>query len=329
MSGFGTALGRALGGLGAGAAALANRYIDEEIQQQRAQALSDIQFANTKRNEEYSQSEAVQGPRLLNQRRELSMRNEEGLKGRVAEASSPELRQAKIDDRVGYLRGTTPAEIEAANARTAGTAGAELDKERMRRKVLDPMDVAKAGAISEGQWSARDAHDQRLDGKGVKSAFDRLPEAKKLEVQQIAAELKDINKAVIEAQASGGWDEAKNPGQKQLSVAKAALQQRLRGILDGDANDDPLGIFEPKPKPGAAAQPRAGGPAAQAAPATPAAPQEPGLMAKAAKWFSETGRDYSTPEGKQELRQRIAEANAGGDPLTRTEQMRAQQLGLM
>lgn len=329
MSSLGRNLGRALGGIGAGVAALSSKYIDEELTQQRAQALADIQFAGAKRTEAWQQSAEVQGPRLVNQRNELAMRNEESLKGRVAEATNPELRQARVDERVQYLEGTTPAEVAAANARIEGTSGAELDKERMRRKVLDPMDVSKAAATADATWAAREKYDQRLEGKSLKSAFDRLPEGKKLEVQQIAGELKDINKAMIEAQAGGAWDPAKNPGQRQLDISKAALQQRLRGLLGDGGGDDPLGLFGDRTPAGksspAAGQPETRGTAAK----EPTPERKPNLMEKAVAWFSETGRDYDSPEGKQALRQRLAEAKAGGQALTRVEQLRAQQLGLM
>ena len=42
---MGSMFGRALGGLGASVATLANRYIDEDLAQQRAQAMADIQLA--------------------------------------------------------------------------------------------------------------------------------------------------------------------------------------------------------------------------------------------------------------------------------------------
>lgn len=45
---MGSALGRALGGFGAGVSALANKYVDEDLAKQRAQALADIQRMNAK-----------------------------------------------------------------------------------------------------------------------------------------------------------------------------------------------------------------------------------------------------------------------------------------
>lgn len=327
MSGFGNFLAGAVGGGGQAVASIASKYIDEGLAQQRAQALADIQHANMVRGEEYMQSAPVQERRRGNERSLLEMRRDVDLQSKVAEASNPELRQARIDNE---------------NAFTEGTAGTKLDAERTRRLVLDPMDVERERALTrvrgDEQIRVNDAAQEALERRqnALKTAFERLPEAKKLEAQQAAAELKDINKAIVEAQAGGTWDAAKNPGQKQLAVTKAALEQRLRTILAG-GEDDALGLFS-SPKPGGSAAPApAQSPAAPAqrpqsavsAPAASAEPSEPGFMSKALAWFSETGRDYDNPEGKAELRRRVAEAGSGGTPLTRVERLRAQQLGLM
>lgn len=337
MSGIGNALVGALGGAGAGVAGIASRYVDEEIQQRRAQALAELQHQTMVRGEEYTQSAPVQERRLGNERNLLKMRNATALEGKVAEASDPGLRQAKIDERVGYLQGTTQAEVDAQNTITTGTAGARLQADKERMAALTPLEIARAAGVSDAQWRAREKYDQRLDAKGTKSAFERLPEAKKLEVQSVAAELKDISKAMIAAQAEGGWDPAKNPGQKQLAVTKAALEFRLRGLLSGGEEEDPLGIFGAKPAtnqpsaaPGKAPEPAANlldARRSQAGNAT--APAEPGVVSKALSWFAESGRDYDNPEGKAELRRRMAEAQSGGQALTRVERLRATQLGLL
>lgn len=380
MSSLGRNLGRALGGIGAGVAALSSKYIDEELTQQRAQALADIQFAGAKRTEAWQQSAEVQGPRLANQRNELAMRNEESLKGRVAEASSPELRQARVDERVSYLEGTTPAEVAAANARIEGTSGAELDKERMRRKVLDPMDVSKAAATADATWAAREKYDQRLEGKSG-SASVKMPEMDRIRYGDLAKSQEKLQEMLDKASIDGGLVDKDGNERSEVidlrkrivghQVAKMKILARngaLSGsddaaaVLDGETNPEVLktsllqaraiggtyaqefaAVVQPalerlqkQPQPGASPRPPAGAPMPPAQPASanrPAAaegePEWSNLMSKATKWFGETGRDYSTPEGKQALRQRLAEAKAGGQALTGVEQMRAQQLGLM
>lgn len=251
MSGFGNFLAGAVGGGGLAVANMASKYIDEEIQQRRAQALADIQHQTMVRGEEYMQSPEVQGRRQSNERDALQMRSEQALSADVARAESPNLRKAKIDERVSFLQGTTPAEIEAQNAITEGTASTKLDADRTRRLVTDPMDVEKERALAairgNEQIRVSEATQEAMQRRqeALKTAFDKLPEQKKLDFQAAAAEMKEVNKAIIEAQAGGGWDPSKNGGQKQLAVTKAALSERMRTILGGRHSDDALGIFSP------------------------------------------------------------------------------------
>lgn len=249
MGGFGNFMSGAAGGAGAGIASLASRYVDDEIQRNRAQALADIQHNSMVRAEEYQQSAPVQERRLGNERNLLQMRNQENLAGRVAEASSPELRQARIDDRVQYLQGTTPAEIESQNAITEGTAPVKLKIEADRYRTLTPLEIERAGGIARVNadqsirvhTATEEAREKRE--RALKTAFDKLPDAKKLQFQEAASELKDVNKAIVEAQASGGWDTTKNQGHRQLELTKSALQQRMNSILGGAEAADPFGLF--------------------------------------------------------------------------------------
>lgn len=241
MSGFGNFLAGAVGGGGAAVAGLASRYIDEEIAQNRAQALADIQHQNMVRGEEYMQSAPVQERRLGNERNLLKMRNHEGLAGKVAEASSPELRQAKIDDRVSFLRGTTPAEVDAQNAVIEGTAGAKLDAERMRAKVMTPLEVERAAGIADAQWGARSAYDERLDksASGTGKAA-KMSEAGKLQLQDINKQDEALQKAINDGVAGGTLkQDPKDPAWQHFTRQKQALQvQKMRvfareGLISG------------------------------------------------------------------------------------------------
>lgn len=240
MSGLGNFVAGAVGGAGAGVASIASRYIDDEIARNRAQALADIQHQTMVRGEEYMQSDEVQQRRLGNERNLVQMRNQEGLASKVAEASSPELRQAKIDDRVQFLRGTTPAEIDSQNAIVEGTAGTKLDAERMRAKVMTPLEAERAGAISEAQWRARSEYDDRLDksangGKGVK-----MSEAGKLQLQDLNKQDEALQKAINDGVAGGTLKQDPNdPAWQHFTRQKQALQvQKLRvfareGLISG------------------------------------------------------------------------------------------------
>lgn len=65
--------------------------------------------------------------------------------------------------------------------------------------------------------------------------------------------------------------------------------------------------------------------------ATPAdqTPKTPSFMDRALAHMEQLGKDYSTPEGKAYLEQRVKEAKAGGAPLTQVEELRAKQAGLV
>lgn len=240
MSGLGNFLAGAAGGGGAGVASIASRYIDDEIQRNRMQALADIQHQTMVRGEEYMQSPEVQDRRLGNERNLLQMRSQEQLGAKVAEASSPELRQANIDNRVSFLQGTTPAEVQAQNAITEGTAGTKLDAERMRAKVMTPLEAERAGAISEAQWRARSEYDDRLDksaggGKGAK-----MSEAGKLQLQDINKQDEALQKAINDGVAGGTLKQDPNdPAWQHFTRQKQALQvQKVRvfareGLISG------------------------------------------------------------------------------------------------
>lgn len=240
MSVLASALRGGLGGLGAGVAGVANKYIDEEIAAQRAQMLADIQHANMVRGEEYQQSAPVQERRLGNERKLSQMRNEVALKGRIDEAASPELRKARVENEVSFLEGTTPARIKAQNDTTEGTAGTLLDQERMRRKVLDPMDVEKARGITDAQWAGRAAYDERLEGKSGAGKGVKMSDAAKLQLQGLEKQDEQIAKTINDGVAAGTLKA--DPSDKSfahLQRQRQAVQvQKLRilakeGVIDG------------------------------------------------------------------------------------------------
>lgn len=247
MSGFGNFLAGAAGGAGAGVASIASRYIDDEIARNRAQALADIQHQTMVRGEEYMQSAPVQERRLGNERNLVRMRSEEALSSDIARASSPELRQAKIDDRVEFLRGTTPAEVEAQNAITEGTAGTKLKAESDRVKALTPLEVARAGGIADAQWRARAAYDERLDGKPGAGKGVKMSEAGKLQLQDINKQDEALQKAINDGVAGGTLkQDPKDPAWQHFTRQKQALQvQKLRvfareGLISGSDDADNL-----------------------------------------------------------------------------------------
>lgn len=192
-------IGRLLGGLGGAAAAISNKYIDDEIAQQRQQAFLDMQHASRVRTEEWEQSAEVQGRRLDNELTRARRVSEENLRAKTAEASDPALRQARIDARVDELRQLTPAQIEAANAVERGTAPVKLESEQARREAMDPMDIDRERRLADvrGKTEAKyrpgeKTLDQRL--KDAEQALGR--ELTKQEREQIVLGLKPFDDSV-------------------------------------------------------------------------------------------------------------------------------------
>lgn len=192
-------IGRLLGGLGGAAAAISNKYIDDEIAQQRQQALLDMQHASRVRTEEWEQSPEVQGRRVDNELTRARRVAEEDLRAKTEEASNPALRQARIDARVDELRQLTPAQIEAANAVERGTAPVKLESEQARREAMDPMDIDRERRLADvrGRTEAKyrpgeKTLDQRL--KDTEQALGR--ELTKQEREQIVLGLKPFDDSV-------------------------------------------------------------------------------------------------------------------------------------
>lgn len=131
---------RALAGLGTGAAQLASKYIDEDLLQQRAQFMADLQIQNAKRMEDYTQSDEVQGRRRANRAADIESEGSASLKGEIAKATNPVLRQA-IADRARVV--------------TTATGEAQTGVEAGRMKALTPLEAQRAGAIADAQGRAQ------------------------------------------------------------------------------------------------------------------------------------------------------------------------------
>lgn len=162
MSSLWSAVGGAVAGAGSGAAQLANQYVDEEIQMQKAQVLADIAHANAVKMDKYNLSPERQS--LLtnaeaNRERAVgAARNETTLAGDVARAKNPELRQARIDDTNEIARGTTQTRIDVENAIVTGTASAKIKAEAERAAALLPIEIKRAYALADAAGSASERH---------------------------------------------------------------------------------------------------------------------------------------------------------------------------
>ena len=168
---LGSALGNALGGFGAAAEDLGNRYIDQNLQLQKAQALADLQrvtAGNIRSDEDAFRNDPTRvardrGNRVADITAEGDARNATALKGKVAEASNADLTQAQVDRENAILKGTTQAKIDATNAVTTGTSKAKVDAElaelngTMGAKAKAAGMMARASDLNGGERAARTA----------------------------------------------------------------------------------------------------------------------------------------------------------------------------
>lgn len=152
---MGSALGRGLAGAGAAAAGLASKYIDEELAQERAKFLADLQHQQTVRTEEYTQSAPVQARRRENATAATlaqgAATRQSELEG-LTDTTYQGARRAHADQEaadgtrrdVEAIKAKTPAEVERASliaraqqrAQAAGASQAVLDKVAQMEKVL-------------------------------------------------------------------------------------------------------------------------------------------------------------------------------------------------
>ena len=100
--------GRLLAGAGAGAAQLGLKYIDEEIANNRAKFLSDLEQQNFEKRDQYQNSDAVVGRNRANKVADetaiSTARNTVDLAGKRAQAMDTELRAGEVA-RAGDLAG--------------------------------------------------------------------------------------------------------------------------------------------------------------------------------------------------------------------------------
>ena len=239
-----SAWGAFAGGVGGAASQLAGRYIDEELAQQRAQALSDMQFANSKRTEEYAQSEAVQGPRRTNAAKDQEQARASALT--QAAAIRKQGNQLDIED--------------SQNPELARVA--ELAAADKRRRSIDDQDALRPGAIATAEATSRIQADSQIrvknaeganllkaigarDGGKTAGKYDRMDEADKLQFQSVLGEVKAAKDSLAKFEVEGQpFDKDGKPTQQYAllqsrvaAAAKASISFQMRKGLADPADD--------------------------------------------------------------------------------------------
>lgn len=382
--------GRALAGAGAGAAALAAKYVDEELAANRAKLLSDLQQQSFEKQDAYLNSPTRRETLRGEAAKDEKVKNDAAFEGKVRELTDPTYTQAQ-DKR---FQQQTPMMVER-EAALAGAKPYDLSPGQMRfqgDKKLASNDRPTPQEVQDGLY--RDEI-KRSSPNGIK-----LPEAVKVQAEGMRDRLKSIERLVDEGIASGDLlDKAPTDPKKadayerfkRLDRSRRMLSQQFEDLIapyagsgagqGGGGPADPLNLRGSKAdagsNPDTMTDPASGQPVSrrektasimeaiqadmekngitnaradvagqripinrqQAAPAAPAAAQagapaaantgEPSFFARLMQKAGEMGTDYTSPQGKQMLAQRVAEAKKGGKPLTDIEQLRAKQAGLI
>jgi hypothetical protein len=262
-------LGGALAGLGRGVANLANKYIDEELAQQRAEFLADLQFKGQVRLDEYQLSEGRQ-EKLRTNATQLTLASKaaerqaavdgagDGAYQDALDTTARRDTQRKIDGEVAVLDGTADAKVRATNKITEGTAPVKLKTDQAYAEGMLPHEIAKAEGVSKAQWGARAEYDKRMEGGGLGADGKplKLPDHVKLEYQTLGAELTDLRKTINKGLADGtlatsldkdGRNKPQYDAYQQLLAEQRMTALRMNKLLEpfkeqGGPAADPLGL---------------------------------------------------------------------------------------
>lgn len=218
---LGSAFGRALAGGGKGAAELANKYLDDELIQQRQQAFLDMQRVS--RNQERADADAFNNDPARVERDRQRRRDDALAAGKTAEEvqlsanTNQPLQQSRRDLKAGDAAGDRQIELDRLTDQSLNAA---------RRNVA--ADDAAASAQIKNDQTIADANNPQLLAAGAKI---------KLADPEIAARIALARASANNANASAGLHSAQAEGAR---VTTEALK-KLDGLYDdmGKVLSDP------------------------------------------------------------------------------------------
>lgn len=234
-------------GFSAAGAQVANKYLDEQLAQQRAEFMAQLQrrTAGEIRADDFK---FKTDPTRVQATRDIAA-------GDVA-AQGKAKRDAQLDE------WNDPLYQSARDAQTEKETQSEVKRQSL---------MAEARAKAEARFRPRTP--------GSDDPFAKLPPAVRAAYHGMTKQAEQINAAIVKAQADGMWEPDKNPSQADLQVRLMALQDRANDLLTpyipkqgggaGSPDDDIRKLLMGE---GAAAAPAAGGAAPAAAPRAPAGP---------------------------------------------------------
>lgn len=317
---LGSSFGRALAGAAGAAGALANRYIDEELAQQRAQALADIQRRNAQGMREDADA-FDNDPKRLERNRDR-VRKDALSAGRT----SREVELEGLNDPALEAARTAKGDRDSKNAtrRKVEEIDSLTPAEARRVEALGPVEAKRAGLVAEAQARVQAKYrEPRQDG--VSALNEKLAAIDKMDFLD-PQEKQAAKKALV------GLGRQRDPEldtetvkvqemQPDGTMKETTRKQVRRPGQAGPAGpeDDPIKAAMDAAR---AAKDKKPAPSAAGTPAAATATQQAGsgLLDKARQALS-TASESAKQSGSeyQMIDRRVREAGRGGPPLTQQE----------
>ncbi len=189
---------QALQGFSGAVANVANKYLDEQLQQQRAEFMAQLQ----RRTAGEIRAD------------DLAFKTDPGNLQRVTDAERTTVLARGAAQRDAEKAGMSDAEYQ-------GLKDAQAEKETQR-------DVRRQTLLDQ----ARARFAPRGGGGGGGNAIDKLPPAVKVKFESMSKEADRIDAAILKAEAEGMWQPDKNPQQGALLVRQRVLRDQANDLLE-------------------------------------------------------------------------------------------------
>ncbi len=246
---LGTAAGRML----SGAAKISNRYIDADIERQKAEALRDLQLENARRTEDYMQSPEVQERRRTNKAADVVSEGAAADTVLLNRANNRELTNATIQQKNDVTLGTADAEAEAAGKKKR----AEGENTAYDLNPGGERYIGRDKIATNSRQTPQEVQ-QGIYADGLKGNAPKFPKEVEIQLTTISNQIKELDTEINKGIANGTLamkPSDKNPeadaAYRTLTAKRAALEMRMNRIISdyqggsghgGSPKADPLGL---------------------------------------------------------------------------------------
>lgn len=217
---MGSAFGRALGGFGAGVASLSNKYIDEDLAQQRAQAMADIQVATAGKIRQADDEFKNDPTRIARDR--ATKRDDAIAAGATAQSvelnalANTTLQDARIASAV--KTGAANRSEKVLDLQVEGKAKAEIEKQfgndplllAARKKLALANHVDSADSVARAELARMEIGDRKRLG-GLYDELARLDADTTMPEKDKAAKVRATTGQIMAIRGKNGQGGARDP----------------------------------------------------------------------------------------------------------------------